>query len=74
MEYSQPVSSALARHEYWSGLPASLEFPIPGDLPHPVIELHLFYLLHWQVDSLPLHPLGSPYFIQQELNSWGGGQ
>ena len=32
-----------------------LPFPPPGDLPN----LHLLHLLHWQMDSLPLHPLGS---------------
>ena len=29
-------------------------FPSQGSSPH------LFYLLHWQSDSLPLHHLGSP--------------
>ena len=40
-------------------------FPPSGDLPHPGIKLHLLCLLHWQVDSLPLHYL--------ELRSWGWG-
>ena len=39
----------FSRQEYWSGLPC------PGNLPDPGIETHLLYLLHWQVDSLPLH-------------------
>ena len=25
------------------------------------LNLHLLHLLHWQVDSLPLHHLGSPF-------------
>ena len=29
-----PLSMELSRQEYWSGLP----FPLPGDLPNPVIE------------------------------------
>ena len=41
------------RQEYWTGLP----FPSPGDLPHPGIEL---WSPAGQVDSLPLHHLGSP--------------
>ena len=40
-------------------------FPPSGDLPHPGIKLHLLCLLHWQVDSLPVHYL--------ELRSWGWG-
>ena len=40
------------RQEYWSRLP----FSLPGDLPDP----YLLRLLHWQVDSLPLAPLGKP--------------
>ena len=34
----------------------------PGDLPSLGIEEHLLQLLHWQVDSLPLHHLGSPIY------------
>ena len=41
------------RQEYWTALP----FPSPGDLPHPGIELRS---PAGQVDSLALHPLGSP--------------
>ena len=29
------LSMEISRQEYWSGLP----FPLPGDLPNPVIEL-----------------------------------
>ena len=49
-----PLSMAFSRQEYWSGLP----FPPPGDLPDAGIKLHLLYLGHWQVDSLPLSNLG----------------
>ena len=40
----------FSRQDYGRGLP----FPIPGDLPNPRSNPHLLYLLHWQVDSLPL--------------------
>ena len=43
------------RQEYWSGLP----FPSPGDIPAQGSNPCLLYLLHWQVDSLPLSQLGS---------------
>ena len=43
----------VSRQEYWSGL----LFPPPGDLPDSGINRH------WQVDSLPLSHLGSPYSI-----------
>ena len=42
-----PLSIGFPKQECWSGLP----FHSPGDLPDP----HLLCLLHWQVDSLPLH-------------------
>ena len=45
-----PLSMEYSRQEYWSRLP----FPAPGDLPQPGIEPHLFHLLHWQANSLPL--------------------
>ena len=35
-----PPSMGFSRQEYWSGLP----FPSPGDLPNPVIKLHLLCL------------------------------
>ena len=44
----------FSRQELWSGLSC----PPPGDLPYPTMNLHLFHLLHWQVDSLPLAPRG----------------
>ena len=50
-----PLTIAFSRQEHWSGLP----FPIPGDLPAQGSNSCLLHLLHWQVDSLPLHHLGS---------------
>ena len=47
--HQSPLSMGLFRHEHWSELP----FSPPGELPYPGI-------LHWQVDSLPLKPLGKP--------------
>ena len=49
------LSVGFPRQEYWSGL----SFPSPGDLPDPGTEPAFFYLLHCQVDSLPLHHQGS---------------
>ena len=40
----------FSRQEYWSGF----SFPTPEGLPDQAIEPHLFYLWHWQADSLPL--------------------
>ena len=51
-----PPSMGFSRHQYWSGLPCRP----PGDLPDPGSNLHLLYLLHWQVGSLPLTPPGKP--------------
>ena len=53
-----PLSMGLPRQEYWSGLP----FPPPGDLPGPRIKPCPLWLLHLQVDSLPLSHLGSPFY------------
>ena len=44
------------RQEYCSGLP----FPLPGDLPDPGILPGSRAL---QADSLPLSPLGNPFFL-----------
>jgi len=43
----------FSRQEFWSGLP----FPIPGDLPHPGIELRSPAL---QAKSLLSEPPGKP--------------
>ena len=36
------------------------------------LNLNLLSLLHWQADSLPLHHLGSPFFLQRksQLGDW----
>ena len=44
----------FSRQEYWNGLP----LPPPGDLPGLGIEPGA--PVHWQADSLPLSPMGSP--------------
>ena len=48
------LSMEFSRQEYWSGLPS----PTPGYLSTQGLNL---CFLHWQVDSLPLRHLGSPY-------------
>ena len=55
MDCSPPGSSSMkfSRQEYWNGLP----FPTIGDLLNPGFEPTSPAL---QVDSLPLHHLGSP--------------
>ena len=47
------LSMEFSKQEYWSGCHFLLQgiFPTQGSNPR---------LLHWQVDSLPLHHLGSP--------------
>ena len=51
------LSMGFSRQEYWSRFPC----PLPGYLPDPGWNLHLFCLLHWQVGSLPLVPPGNPW-------------
>ena len=48
-----PLFLGFSRQEYWSGLIC----PPSGDLPNPGI----LCLLHWQMGSLPLAPLGYVY-------------
>ena len=50
-----PLFMEFSRQEYWNGLP----FPSPWNLPNPGI------VLHWQVDSLPLSHMRSPF--QEQL-------
>ena len=61
MDWGLPSSSvhAVIQARYWSGL----LLPTPGDLPDPGINSCLLHCLHWQVDSLPLSHLGSPYLL-----------
>ena len=50
-----PLFMEFSRQEFWNGLP----FPSPWNLPNPGI------VLHWQVDSLPLSHMRSPF--QEQL-------
>ena len=43
-----PLPMGFPRLEYWSGLP----FPSPGIFLTQGLNLCLYHLLHWQVDSL----------------------
>ena len=52
--HQAPPSVRFPRQEYWSGL----AFPLTGDFPD--LGIKPMSLLHGQVDSLPLHYLGSP--------------
>ena len=54
--YQALLPMEISRQEYWGGLP----FPTPEHLPDPGSERKSLPLLHRQVDSLPLHHLGSP--------------
>ena len=60
--HQSPLSMGFFRREYCSGLP----FPPPGNLPNPGTNPCLLCLLHWQVDSLPLSPLGEQSHRQRE--------
>ena len=50
-----PLSREFWRKEYWSGLP----FSSPRIFPTQGLNLCIFYLLHWQADSLAHRHLGS---------------
>ena len=57
-----PLPMGFFRQEYWSGC----HFLLQGIFPIQRSNPGLLCLLHWQVDSLPLHHLGSPksrYFL-----------
>ena len=51
-----PLSMGFPRKKYWSGLPC----PPPGDLSTQGSNPRL---LHWQVGSLPLSHLRSPFYL-----------
>ena len=59
-----PLSTEFSKQGYWSGLP----FLPLGDLPHPGIEPNF---LHWQVGSLLLSPLGSPFYVDGDHRCLG---
>ena len=56
IDHQAPRPMGFSRQEYWSGLHALLQgiFLIQG------LNLHLSYLLHWQVGSLVLTPPRKP--------------
>ena len=54
--YQIPLSMEFSRQEYWDGL----RFLLQGIFPTLGSSLYLLGILHWQVDSLPLHHLGNP--------------
>ena len=58
LDCSPPGTSVhgILQQGYWNGL----IFSPPGDLPNPGANRCLLCLLHWQVNSLPLHHLRSP--------------
>ena len=60
--YEAPSSMGFSRKEYWSGCHFLLQgiFPTQGSKPG---------LLHWQVNSSPLRPQGSPIVITHSLSS-----
>ena len=51
------LSMGFSKQEYWKGLPC----PPPEDLLEPGINPCLLSLLHWQMASLSLEPLGKPH-------------
>ena len=67
---SPPGCMGFSKQEYWSGEPC----PPPGIFLTQGSNLPLLCPLHWQVDSLPLCPLGSPHIICEThsvvSNSW----
>ena len=56
--YQFPLSMGFSRKECWSGLPC----PPPGIFPIQGLNPCLLHLLHWQACSLPLVPLGKPFY------------
>ena len=57
-----PPSMGFSRQEYWGGL----QFPSPGDLPHPGIELRSPAL---QADALTSEPLKIASLLKQLLKN-----
>ena len=53
-----PLGSSVYRISQTSIL--GCQFPSPGDLPNPGIELTSLASLAWQAGSLPLAPPGKP--------------
>ena len=61
-----PLSMEFSRQEYWK----DRHFLLQGIFPTQGLNLCLLHLLHWQVNSLPLHHLGSPSLLQSTSNYW----
>ena len=61
--HQAPLSMGFSWQKYWSWFPC----PTPGDLPYQGTNLCLLCLLHWQVGSLPVAPLGNPFFAHSAL-------
>ena len=63
-----PLPREFSRQEYWHGVP----FPILRVLPDPGIEPMSLVSHDWQVDSLPLVPLGKPplHYIIELIGSY----
>ena len=59
-----PLSMGFSRQEYWNGLPR----PPSGIFLTQGSNLNLSCLLHWQMGSLPLVPLGKPFVISVPLH------
>ena len=53
-----PLSMGFSRQHIEVGC----HFLLQGIFPTQASNLHLLCFLHWQVDSLPLHHVGSPYW------------
>ena len=60
LAHQASLSIEFSRQEYWTGLP----FTTPGDLPDPRIEPAS---PAWQVNSLPLSYLGSPFLGTRDI-------
>ena len=54
--HQAPLTIEISREEYWDRVP----FLTPAGLPDPGLSLHLFCLLNWQANSLPLSLPGKP--------------
>ena len=53
--HQAPLSMEFSRQEHWNGVP----FSTSGIFPTHGLNPHLWHLMHWQADSLPLHNPGS---------------
>ena len=61
--YQAPLSVEFSRQEYWS----RYHLLFQGIFLTQGSNLSLLRLLHWQVDFLPLHHLGSPNFSRASV-------